>query len=413
MKKISLAPMEEALERSLKEITPLLKQEYVSIFECHNRVLAEEIICCKPLPGFDNSAMDGYAVKRDDAGKTVKIDKTIFAGDDTSAMSVSKGMCHKIMTGAMLPKGCDGIVPFEDAVASDENTVTLPEKIKNNANIRFKGEEINKGELFLAKGTLLNPGAIAVLASQGISTVKVYKQLNVAVMSSGNEIKEPWQSAAEYQIYNSNSIGIYSFLKELGCNPSYIGALPDDKEKLKNAVRDLKNYDLIVTSGGVSVGEADFTKEVFESEGMKTIVHGIEIKPGKHGMFGFLDKTVMIGLPGNPLSSMSMFLTFVAPIVGKLSGRKNYYPNTATVKIKRDFTFKGNRANIIFGRVEDGEFEAIDDYKYGSGMLTPLLKSNCFIMAQKGVDGFKKGDKVKVILPNSFNLEKSTQYFTE
>ncbi|MCV6608631.1 MAG: molybdopterin molybdotransferase MoeA, partial [Campylobacterales bacterium] len=361
---------------------------------------------------FDNSAMDGYAVKIPDRGKTIKFHETIFAGDNPKDLQVIEGMCHKIMTGAMTPKGCEAVVPFEKVEIIDKNTIKLPDKIKKNGNIRFQGEEIDKKDLIIEKGTLLGAGEIAILASQGISSVKVYKKLKVAVMSSGDEIKEPWDNSEDYQIYNSNSIGIYTFLKELGCEPSYIGALPDDKEKLQNAVRNLKGYDLIVTSGGVSVGEADYTKEVFENQGMKTVIHGIEIKPGKHGMFGFLDKTVMIGLPGNPLSSMSMFLTFVSPIAGKLSGRNAYYPNTARAKIVKDFSFNGNRANVIFGTLSDGKFQATDDYKYSSGMLSPLLNSNCFIIANKGVTSFKKGDKVKVIMPYSFNSKTNLDFIT-
>lgn len=412
MKHIELSSLVSALQTALSHIKPIEEVEYVSLFDANKRVLAEDIVCTKPLPAFDNSAMDGYAVRLSDSGKEIPIFKTIYAGDDASDVEISNGMCHKIMTGAMIPKECEAIVPFEKAEKKGEERVILPKSIKKSAHFRYKGEEINAGDLFIEKGTLLGAGEIAIIASQGLSAVKVFKQLNVAVLSSGDEIKEPWQSAADYQIYNSNSIGIFTFLKDLGCNPSYIGALPDDKKKLREAVRKLKNYDLIVTSGGVSVGEADFTGEVFEKEGMDKIVHGIEIKPGKHGMFGLLDTTAMIGLPGNPLSSMSMFLTFVAPIASKLSGQTSYYPNFAYAHIKKEFSFKGNRANVIFGKLENGEFEAVDDYKYGSGMLSPLLKSNGYIIAQKGVDSYKKGERVKVIMPQTFNSGKLYDFFS-
>lgn len=412
MKDIKLTQFHEALELALEKTTPITKKEFISIFEANKRVLGEDLLCQKALPAFDNSAMDGYIVKLADAGKKVNIKESIFAGDEFKNIVVEDGICHKIMTGAIVPPSAEAVVPFEDVEVINENEVVLPKKIKKEAHIRFKGEETNIGERILKKGTLLKAGEIAILASQGVSSVKVYEKPKVAVISSGDEIVEPWDNAKEHQIYNSNSIGIYAFLKDLGIDPVYVGALPDDRDLLEKKVQELNNFDLVVSSGGVSVGEADYTAEVFLKAGLEMYLHGIACKPGKHGMFGKMGKTHVLGLPGNPLSSMSMFSTFVAPITCKLSNRNNYFLNYTFAKIKEDFSFKGKRANIIYGNLINGEFEAYNKYNYSSGMLSPLINSNAFIIAKMGVNGFKKGETVKVISNNELNIESFYEFYS-
>ncbi len=402
-KHFTLYDPSEAVATALAKTLPITQQEMVSIFDALNRVLAEDIVCRKSLPAFDNSAMDGYAVKTADAGKRVTIKGTIFAGDFPKDVSITEGSVHKIMTGAFVPDTTDAIVPYEDAEVIDETTVKLPEKIKEGKHIRRLGEEVMAGDTILKKGDLIRPAHIAVLASQGITNIAVFRRLKVGVLSTGSEIKEPWEQAESFQIYNSNSSAIYASCLEMNLEVSYLGAIPDDKELFKKTIKDFYDYDVIFTSGGVSVGDADFTEEVFVSEGMEKIVHGMALKPGKHAMYGIMGKTTVIGLPGNPLSSIAVFMLFATPILAKMQGRTHFHQCVAKAKIAKEFSFKGNRANLILGTLSDGKFTATDDYKYGSGMLTPITRSNAFIIARQGVDAFKAGDTVRVIMPFTFN----------
>jgi len=412
MKKIELQEVDEALFLALEYTKRIKEVEIVSIFDALNRVLANDIICSKALPAFNNSAMDGYAIKLSDAGRVVEIKETIFAGDFPETLEAKEAIVHKIMTGAYVPKNTEAIVPFEDVEIIDEKHIKLPKKIKPNAHIRFRGEEIKEDEVILKKGDLLRPAHIAVLASQGITNIEVFRKLKAAILSTGSEIKEPWQEAKSYQIYNSNSSAIYASALEMNIDISYLGAVKDDKEKIFELVESFKKYDIVFTSGGVSVGEADFTDEILKKAGMKEIVHGIAIKPGKHALFGILDQTAIIGLPGNPLSSLATFMLFATPIIAMMQGRRKFYPTVATAVNKKTFSFKGRRANLILGTVLDGEFYATDDYKYTSGMLTPVTRSNCFILAKKGVEEIKENDQVRIILPWSFSEDKPSNIFT-
>ncbi|MDQ1339534.1 MAG: molybdopterin molybdotransferase [Campylobacterota bacterium] len=412
MKDIKLLDPLEAVLKALENTTVKTQTEVVSIFDALNRVLADDIACKKPLPAFDNSAMDGYAVKLSDAGKKVEIKATILAGDFPKDIIIKNGMVSKIMTGAFVPPSAEAIVPYEDAQKFDEKFVILPQNLKDSAHIRRKGEEVKEGEIIIKKGELLRPAHIAILASQGITNIKVYKKLKIGVLSTGSEIKEPWEDATEYQIYNSNSSAIFASCLEMNLDVSYLGAIPDDKELFKKTVREFYEYDVIFTSGGVSVGDADFTEEVFCSEGMQKIIHGLALKPGKHAMYGIMKNTTIIGLPGNPLSSIAVFMLFATPILAKMQGRNSFYHTVSLAKNKKTFSFGGKRANLILGTLQDGNFSATDDYEYGSGMLTPIIKSNSFIIAGKGVEEIKKGDEVRVIMPFTFNSNKPNDIYT-
>lgn len=411
-KHFTLYDPSEAVSKALEKTQPITQKEMVPIFDALNRILAEDIICRKSLPAFDNSAMDGYAVKTADAGKSVSINGTIFAGDFPEGVTITEGSVHKIMTGAFVPETTDAIVPYEDAEVIDDHTVRLPEKIKEGKHIRRLGEEVMAGDVILKRGDIIRPAHIAVLASQGITNVAVFRKLKIGVLSTGSEIKEPWEEAESYQIYNSNSSAVFASCLEMNLDVSYLGAIPDDKALFKKTIKDFYDYDVIFTSGGVSVGDADFTEEVFVSEGMEKIVHGMALKPGKHAMYGIMGKTTIIGLPGNPLSSIAVFMLFATPILAKMQGRTHYHQAVALAKVAKEFSFKGNRANLILGTLSNGEFTATDDYKYGSGMLTPITRSNAFIIARQGVDAFKKGDTVRVIMPFTFNDETANEVYS-
>jgi len=226
----TLTDFSEALNIVLSTTKELKTKESVPLFAALKRTLAEDIVCRKALPAFTNSAMDGYGVKTCDAGKKVVISGAVMAGDAINSISIKMGECVKIMTGAPVPISVEAVVPFENAVSVEENSVTLPEFIKKNANIRAKGEESNVGDTLLRAGDTLTPAAIGSLASQGVFVVKVAAKPKVAVISSGNEIAEPWEAASENQIYNSNAAMLMALCIEKGCEPHYVKLLDDSYE---------------------------------------------------------------------------------------------------------------------------------------------------------------------------------------
>lgn len=399
--KAHLTPLHKGYAKALACVLPVSETETVPLFDAADRVLARDLICLRPLPPFNNSSMDGYGVRVSDAGKTLPIDQTFLAGDDASGYTLPEGSACKIMTGAMVPAGVEAVVPFEDAQAN-ANRVTLPERIKPGQHIRPAGEEVDAGEMLLKAGEMLTPAALALLASQGCGEVAVLRRIKAAVLATGSEIVEPWQTAKNHQIHNSNATAIAAILKTLGAEVAYLGALPDRPEALREAVAGFAKYDLIVTSGGVSTGEADFTDRILQEAGLTVAVQSMALKPGKNLMIGRIQNTVAISLPGNPQAAMTLMTLIGGSIAAKLQGRKRFHPATALARVAKSVRFKPDRANVVLGTLQSGEFAAVDDYRYGTGMLTPLAKADVFAVAPEGKDELKKGEIIRVVLPLNF-----------
>jgi molybdopterin molybdotransferase len=300
--------------------------EYLPIEDCISKISCEDINAKRNAPAFDNSSMDGYALSSTQSGKKLPIVGTIFAGD-LKTYTLKENECYKIMTGAKLPKNCDCIVPFENAIDSDDTFATMPLNLFNNQNCRLQGEEFKINKPLIKKGDTLSAQAIALLASQGITYAKAYKSFSIAIVSSGDELIEPWNNANEYQIYNSNTITLKMLLKGYGFEADYKGVFPDNLEKSKKFISNLKDYDVIITTGGVSMGEADFVGEAFIQNNMKPIFHKIKLKPGRPMLYGTMDKTSIFALPGNPMSSFLVGLNFVIPALFKMIGSNNMYFN--------------------------------------------------------------------------------------
>ncbi|MDP2893765.1 MAG: molybdopterin molybdotransferase MoeA, partial [Sulfurimonas sp.] len=276
-------------------------------------VLAEDIVASHNLPPYDNSAMDGYAVKVDDAGKEVMVTHTIFAGDNSNE-ELKGGFAIKIMTGAKIPFGCECIVPIED-ICLYERGIILPENLKKARHIRLCGEDIKSGTTLLKKGQSLHAHHITLLTSQGISHIKVYKKPKVAVFASGSELKMHFESVESYQLYNTNSPTFFARANELGCEVDFIGTANDSLKEIHEHIKSALDCDLIITSGGVSVGDADFTKEAFGAFGYEIFFDKIEIKPGKPTTFGRIKDTLVLNLPGNPLAAALNFELFGKSII--------------------------------------------------------------------------------------------------
>ena len=394
--------VEEALEIIYTKITPK-SIKILPIEQSVGYILAEDITATHNLPPFDNSAMDGYAVKICDSSKSVEVHHTIFAGDD-SHVTLESGNAIKIMTGARIPKGCECIVPKEDTIESPQS-VLLPDELVASKHIRLRGEDIKAGDTLLVAGQKLHAHQITLLASQGISHTKVYKKPKIALFASGSELKMHFESVESHQLYNTNTPTFVARALELGCEVDFIGTAQDTLEALKEHISSALDCDLIITSGGVSVGDADFTQEAFSSFNCEVFFNKIEIKPGKPTTVGRIKDTLVLNLPGNPLAAAMNFELFGQSIILALSGDKQKHINTIQAKMKETYTLRKGRRSLVPGFF-DGEFFSVCE-KFAPGMVSPLATSNAYIMISEECEELKAGQSVKVISTRfSFTNEK-------
>ncbi len=400
--------VEEALELIYNNIKPK-SLKILPIEDALGSILAQDVVAVHNLPPYDNSAMDGYAVKIDDSSRCVKVTHTIFAGDNSSE-ELEHCKAIKIMTGAKIPFGTQCIVPIED-ITECEKGVSLPENLTLSKHIRLCGEDIKKGDALLYKGDKLNAHQITLLASQGISHIKVYKKPRVALFASGNELKMHFENVTEYQLYNTNTPTLLARAQELGCEVEFIGTSIDTLEDINTHIQSALDCDLIITSGGVSVGDADYTKEAFGAFGYDIFFDKIEIKPGKPTTFGRIGKTLVLNLPGNPMAAALNFELFGQSIILALSGDSSKYINTITAKMKEDYKLRAGRRNLVPG-IFDGEFFSPCKH-FAPGMVSPLGVSNSYIMIDANCNLLEKNSSVKVISTQfSFTSKTKTNLVT-
>ncbi|WP_404318273.1 molybdopterin molybdotransferase MoeA [Malaciobacter canalis] len=406
--KLTYLDFDEAVKRSLELVNATTLTQMVPLLDSLGKVLAQDIVCQKNLPSFNNSAMDGFAFKYEDAGKTLNIKRVIYAGDKNEKVQadLNEGECYKIMTGAQVPSDADTIVPIENCIDVTKSSVTLPIDIKKGSNLRLKGEEQTKGNILFKKGEIIDSSHITLLASQGIVMLEVFKDISIAVLSTGDELKEPWQTSSEDEIYNCNSYALLALLKEKGFDASYSGVIPDNLESSKKFISNLKNYDVLITTGGISMGDADFVAQAFLENGLETAFHGVNVKPGRPIMMGKMGKTTVMSLPGNPLTAMVNMHLFAIPVLKKLQGSNCFYHDVIKATNKKDFKTKQGRVNVVLGSCENGGFKVTRDNKYGSGMITALYESNALLVTNKDTQSINCNQEVGVIKFNNKLLNK-------
>ena len=397
--KLNYLDFEIAQEKSLNLVNQTAYKEIIPLNEAIGRVLSKDVICVKNLPAFNNSAMDGFAIKFSDAGKTLSINKVIFAGDKGAKVepSLKENECYKIMTGAKVPFDADTIIPIENCFDVTQNSVRIPLEIKKGANLRLKGEEQKEGDVILKKGEKITSSFITLLASQGLVMVEVYKKISIAILSTGNEIKEPWEQVDDEEIYNCNSYALISLLKEKDFDATYCGVIPDNLEESKTFIKSLKNYDVIISTGGISMGDADFVGEAFLQNGLEVAFHGVNIKPGRPIMMGKMQNTVVICLPGNPLTAMVNIYLFVIPMLKKLQSETSINHGFIKAVNKKEFKTKSGRVNVVLGKVQNGDFFVTRDNKYGSGMITVLYESNAILVTNEQTSTITLNQEVKLL----------------
>ncbi|MDW5415393.1 molybdopterin molybdotransferase MoeA [Iodobacter sp. CM08] len=380
-----------ALSRLIQAARVSSLVEVLPLSQANGRVLSQNVVSQMAVPGFDNSAMDGYALHIGDAWPdSFKLVQRIAAGEVGHALNV--GEAARIFTGAPIPAGANGVVMQENCRAED-GQIYIAQPVELGSNIRLRGEDIEVGSVILPAGTRLSPAAIGLAASIGVAELTVKQRLRVALLSTGDELVEPGQLLAAGQIYNSNRYALTALLED--CLITDLGIVPDDAELTRDILQTAaKQHDVLITSGGVSVGEEDHVKGAVEQLG-RLELWKIAIKPGKPFAYGRIGDCDFIGLPGNPVSSLVTFLLLVRPfLLARLACLKL---EPARFKLMAAFDWKkaGNRREFLRGRLNnDGQVEIYP--QQGSGVLTSLVWGDGLVDIAVG-ETIKLGDSVQFI----------------
>jgi len=397
-------PYEEALSIVLSHC-PTLPTEKVYLLDALGRVLAEDVVAEEDRPSFDNSAMDGYAIHWEDikdAPVELLVVGEIPAGAEET-FELPRGCAVKIFTGAPIPKGATAVVPVEYTEAKN-GKVLIKEAFKEGANIRRKGEELKTGEIVLQKGTFLRHYEVGLLASLNKVQVEVSRKPRVAVLSTGDEIKDLGEPITKpSQIRTSNGYTLMAGISLAGGEPHYLGIVPDEPDRLKKALSKLEDYDVFITTGGVSMGDRDYIKTLVEDVGVKVHFHKVRIKPAKPILFGTYKegKGLFFGIPGNPVSCVMAFDLIVKPALLKMQSAKDYMPKTLWAKLKRDFSRRDpERREFVraFLSLEGQDLVCDFSPKLQSHMLTSYVGANCYMVVREGVKELKGGELVEVVL---------------
>ena len=409
--------VEEALKLIL-DTAPLLGMEKVDIITALGRVIGEDIFSPSDIPPFDNSAMDGYAVRSEDTkGASKNHPVLLTVTEDLPAGYVAKGRIKKgeairIMTGAPLPAGADSVIMVEETAASGGD-VKIFQEAEQAQHIRKAGEDVRKGELVIPMGTVLRPAAIGMLASLRRSFVSVYQKPVVSILCTGDELVDVDGELKEGQIVSSNSYTLASQVKECGGIPVVLGIARDRKEELERKFREGLRADVIISSAGVSVGDYDLVKGVLQNLGMEMKFWKVAMRPGQPLAFGTIGGKPTFGLPGNPVSSMVSFEQFVRPFLLKMQGHKKIFRPLIEAIWQEEFKKKTERKYFVRCIVtrRDGAYIASSTGEQGSGILKSMVLSNGLAIFPEEQETIGAGEKVKVqLLDREAEQQESPEY---
>lgn len=399
-----MLPVNEALKIIFASIKPLAS-ERISIEHASGRVLFEDVISYRDIPFTDNSAMDGFAVISQDVMKAsddnpvvLKIVEELPAGK-VPAKRIKSGECAKIMTGGIMPEGADAVVMVEFTEEENKNEVKIYKSVKKGENVRFKGEDIKAGSVVLKAGTILRPQEIGLLAAIGRASVYVYQQPIVGVLSTGSELINIDEELSAGKVVDSNSYSIISALKNAGAIPVPLGIAKDTEKEIKEKILTTRAVHILITSGGVSVGEFDLVKDLFNEIGCNMRFWKVAIKPGKPFAFGLLNGIPLFGLPGNPVSSFVAFEIFVRPVILRMQGVKNIFRRSFKATMTVDFRNKPGRTHFVRGilKWDNEQLKVKPSGEQGSAMLSSLSRANCLIVIPAEKGDLKKGEVVNII----------------
>jgi len=389
------------------------QRELVALHDSLGRVLAEEVKANRNHPPYDVSAMDGYAVRFADLGGAVA---ALTVVDDIRAgempqVEILPGQAARIMTGAPIPTGVDTVIRVEDTHTEDAQ-LTILSLPKQGANIRMMGENLRTGEVVLTSGTEITPGVLAILAMVKQKQVPVYARPRVAILSTGDELEAIDDPIDENKIPNANSHALYAQCKALGIEATLLGIAKDEPAHLRAKLAEGLNYDVLLASGGVSVGHHDFVRPILDELGMTFHFWRVAMRPGHPLAFGTVDRgegkqTAVFGLPGNPVASMVCFEQFVAPALRCMMGHKKLFRRTITARLTHDL--KAGAGRTLFIRVtlsrDDDGYIASSTGVQGSGVLMSMAMADGFMVVPAESEGLKAGEMVTVQLLQGMDFQ--------
>jgi molybdopterin molybdotransferase len=398
---------EMACEIILKDITPL-GDETITISEGYGRILASDIVSDINIPPFDNSAMDGYALTAasttgasESTPVTLSVEGEVQAGGVVFNGNLSSGKAIRIMTGAPVPAKADAVTQVEYTAESD-NIVSIFRETRPGDNIRRAGEDIALGQTILRRGDRLNSADIGLLASLNRKSVQVFRTPHVAIISTGDEIADPGEELKPGQIRNSNAYTLQSEIRKYNAVPHYIGIARDTVADTREKFLKASGFDVIISTGGVSMGKYDYVADVMKDINIEILIHSISMKPGKPCVFGKLGNKLFFGLPGNPVSTMISFIQFVRPALLRLMGASVISKPVVRAVLDEEIRKKPERTHFIRGffYVKEEAVHVTTTGPQGSGILRSMHEANCLIILPADMSLAAKGSTVSIQLIN-------------
>jgi len=388
----------EGAKQKLFDKVELLSAISIPVSDSLGFVLANDIFSPIDIPQFDQSAMDGYAICFNEIANLTEhkfeIVGELKAGD-TPSIILDEHFAVRIFTGAAIPQNTSTVVVQEKVKVEQDTLVVFKEDLLTGKNIRKAGSAIHVGDIAVKNGAVINAGAVGFIYSLGITNIDVIKKPKLAVVATGNELVKPGENLLEGQIFESNSYTIQAALRQSGFNDVIISTATDDLEKLTALLQEsLHSNDVLIVSGGVSVGKYDFVRTALETLNVEEIFYKVSQKPGKPLYAGKFGKKLIFGLPGNPAAALMCFYEYVLPAIRKMSGIENYSLKSSFIPIGHQFFAKGDRALFLKAKVKDDVVFILD--KQDSNMLEPFVRSNAIVYLPVGERIYEEGENVEV-----------------
>ncbi len=395
----------EALEIVLNA-TPLLDTKRRNLVDTLGLVLADDVVAEENIPAYDNSSMDGYAVRSTDtsaatAASSVSLD---IIGESSAGNvfngNLGTGKAVRIMTGGLVPRGADAVIPLERVDSSGENSIRINAPVKVGEYIRRAGEDMKARERVITSGTRITPPHMGVLAALGMAKPKVFRQPKVNILATGDELVDISEKAGRGEIRNSSSYALAGYVQAAGGVPKILGIVPDKRKRLRKAIEEALACNLLLLTGGVSVGKYDYAAEALSEVGVEVLFHGVNIKPGKPLLFGRRKRTLVFGLPGNPVSTSITFLQFVLPALRKMSGANPHQGIHLKAITRQSFSKNDGKRHFLRGvySEEEGRLTVKITGSQSSGVMSSMVKANCLIVVPENMQQVNAGDTVDIEL---------------
>ncbi len=397
--------VEEALRIVLDSTLPL-SSESIPIMKASNRVLYNDVVADTNVPPLDDSGMDGYAIiAADTTGASrdrparLQVLGEIQAGASIEGKEVTKGTAIRIMTGAPIPRGADAVIQVEDT-EEEPGYVKVFRETERFENYRFAGESIKVGDIILRKGDRLTSAKVGILASLNHDTVTVYRQPTVSIISTGNELADIGEEIRFGQIRNINAYSLYSEVGKYGGIPHYLGIVKDTMAETREMFLKALESDVVISTGGVSMGKYDFVKDIFADLGIDISFEWVKVKPGRPCTFGKKGDKLVFGLPGNPVSSLTSFIQFVRPALLRLMGATRIHKPVVDAILDEDINKPAGKVFLLRGRftIRDNEFRVVTTGNQKSSVLRSMSEANCLIVVPENTTRMKAGERVAIQL---------------